>query len=693
MPPKIKVDVNLAKLSPQTTEALVNDPLDDVEIRNALGSDAKIIPYHELKNYRNMDELLPLKKDAAMLLYENSPMNGHWVCLTKNNGEISFFDPYGEVVDKQLQYSKYSKDRVEGGADQSLHQLLSTSKLPVFFNDYKYQRDGGDVNTCGRHTINFIRYNQRHGLDLEDYNEMMKKTQKETGMPYDELISKMVPIYLPNPSKGEGVDGGAKPTDQSLWNEVKAYTRTRFPKWSAYASGFAAKIYKERGGKWEDDGKGRPLKRWFKEVWTDVGGKDYPTYRPTKRISKDTPLTASEISPEELAKQAILKQEYKGDKNLPKFKGKGRPLNAPNKTCAEKFLDCVRAKKYRKVRGKNEKYDPDVKLPEFGVDSFQPHLGELAALAITGKKDYKAAQKLIAEVEKGMTPDEREKQKVITQEDLRRVAKVKPYRMKSAVKHKYNLARQMSVIGGDELEAAIRRGQKRFARYEVPYDIKGRDKDGRIIIQYRSNYDGTDKTALLPLMFVYDNKETASLFDPEDGKDAGRLYMGKKKARRENPYYASGFYEYDVDDPDNRDAMLDFDWLRGLHKKQKAEAELSAKAAAAIAAKPKSPPKAKAAAAAAEAFDPDADYEAKYYPQIRLWYVKDADRGIYYLPPSRFPHSAKERSIRVSEQELVEGDDTQYVGKLNEAKRFEVEPEMRKWWADYKKQHNIQVNK
>jgi hypothetical protein len=247
-------------------------------------------------------------------------------------------------VDKQLQYSKHSRERVEGGADQSLHQLLSTSKLPVFFNDYKYQRDGGDVNTCGRHTINFIRYNQRHGLDLEDYNEMMKKTQKETGMPYDELISKMVPIYLPNPSKGEG---GAKPTDQSLWNEVKAYTRTRFPKWSAYASGFAAKIYKERGGKWEDDGKGRPLKRWFKEVWTDVGGKDYPTYRPTKRISKDTPLTAAEISPEELASQAILKQDYKGDKNLPKFKGKGRPLNAPNKTCAEKFLECVKAKKYR----------------------------------------------------------------------------------------------------------------------------------------------------------------------------------------------------------------------------------------------------------------------------------------------------------------------------------------------------------
>jgi len=567
MPPKIKVDVNLAKLSPQTTEALVNDPLDDVEIRNALGSDAKIIPYHELKNYRSMDELLPKPKDAAMLLYENSPMNGHWVCLTKNKGEISFFDPYGEIVDKQLQYSKYSKDRVEGGADQSLHQLLSTSRLPVYFNDYKYQRDGGDVNTCGRHTINFIRYNQRHGLDLEDYNEMMKKTQKKSGLPYDELISKMVPIYLP------------------------------------------------KGGE---------------------------------------------------------------------ATGEGRPLNARNKTCAEKFLECVKAKMYRKVRGDkgNRRYDPDVKLPEFGIETTNPHLTKLASLAITGKDNYAAAQKLVEEVKKNMTPDEREALKQITQEDLRRVAKVKPYRMKSAAKHKYNLARQMEVIGGDELEAAIRRGLKRFPRHQVPYDVKGR-KDGRIIIQYQSTIDGKNKEVLLPLVFVFEeNKKPATLYDPEDGKDAGNLYVGKKKEKRTG--YRGNDYEVEVDDPENVDVSLDFDWLRGLHKRQKDE-ELRAKVS--------KPPTKEQLEAARGGFDPEADYEATYYPQIRLWYIPDADRAIYYLPPSRFPHSAKERKIRVSEEELVKGKDVEFVGKLNEAKRFEVEPEMRKWWADYKKQHNIQLKK
>ena len=49
-------------------------------------------------------------------------------------------------------------------------------------------------------------------------------------------------------------------------------------------------------------------------------------YRPTKRISKDTPLTADEIDPIQAIKQIALKQKIKGTKNLPKFEaGKKLP--------------------------------------------------------------------------------------------------------------------------------------------------------------------------------------------------------------------------------------------------------------------------------------------------------------------------------------------------------------------------------
>jgi len=105
---------------------------------------------------------------------------------------------------------------------------------------------------------------------------------------------------------------------------VKAYADTIYTKPSAYKSGFIVKKYKELGGTYLDDKKPKDLKRWFNEDWKDIGGLDYPVYRPTKRISEKTPLTPSEIKPSNLKKQILLKQDLKGEFNLPKFKEKNK---------------------------------------------------------------------------------------------------------------------------------------------------------------------------------------------------------------------------------------------------------------------------------------------------------------------------------------------------------------------------------
>jgi hypothetical protein len=85
---------------------------------------------------------------------------------------------------------------------------------------------------------------------------------------------------------------------------------------------YVQKLYKQLNGRYKDDGKERKLTRWMDEQWTDIGNKSYPVFRPTKRITKDTPLTVSEIDKENLQKQIKLKQKIKGKKNLPKFKPK-----------------------------------------------------------------------------------------------------------------------------------------------------------------------------------------------------------------------------------------------------------------------------------------------------------------------------------------------------------------------------------
>jgi hypothetical protein len=110
-----------------------------------------------------------------------------------------------------------------------------------------------------------------------------------------------------------------KPKDKMLYEKAKEIADKIYEKPSAYKSGFIVKKYKEMGGTYEGVVKNVGLKRWFAEEWKDIGGKSYPVYRPTKRITKDTPLTASEIDPIFAKKQIALKQLIKGKKNLPTF--------------------------------------------------------------------------------------------------------------------------------------------------------------------------------------------------------------------------------------------------------------------------------------------------------------------------------------------------------------------------------------
>jgi len=114
------------------------------------------------------------------------------------------------------------------------------------------------------------------------------------------------------------------PTNKTLYNKVKKEADKVYDKPSAYKSGWIVKEYKKRGGEYAGKKKeNKGLDRWYKEDWEDIGGKEYPVYRPTKRITKDTPLTESEISPTQLKKQIKKKQQIKGDANLPAFQKKG----------------------------------------------------------------------------------------------------------------------------------------------------------------------------------------------------------------------------------------------------------------------------------------------------------------------------------------------------------------------------------
>jgi hypothetical protein len=114
----------------------------------------------------------------------------------------------------------------------------------------------------------------------------------------------------------------AVPINKSLYKAVKEYADIVYDNPSAYKSGFIVKTYKKLGGTYKDNNAEHDLERWFREKWSDVGNKEYPVYRPTIRVNKNTPLTISEIDKKNLKSQIRLKQQIKGDKNLPPFKAK-----------------------------------------------------------------------------------------------------------------------------------------------------------------------------------------------------------------------------------------------------------------------------------------------------------------------------------------------------------------------------------
>lgn len=106
-----------------------------------------------------------------------------------------------------------------------------------------------------------------------------------------------------------------EPIDKILYEKVKAEIYKKNPQHSAYRSGLLVKEYKRRGGRYKGKSMEKEgLSRWFKEDWRTQSGKKTYTkegdiFRPTKRVSKDTPITMSELTKKEKKKASIEKQK------------------------------------------------------------------------------------------------------------------------------------------------------------------------------------------------------------------------------------------------------------------------------------------------------------------------------------------------------------------------------------------------
>jgi hypothetical protein len=171
-------------------EEVKEDALGDNIIRKYLPN-ARIIKYSELKNFNNIEDLLPNEQSYCILLYESQPNSGHWTAIMRIDDNIEYFDSYGNKPDLPLTWSK----NINASLGQSipyLSQLLNKTNRNVFYNDFQYQKENRDIATCGRHCIFRILCLTKNYYNLKQYCNFIKGLKYKSNESYDDIVSYMI---------------------------------------------------------------------------------------------------------------------------------------------------------------------------------------------------------------------------------------------------------------------------------------------------------------------------------------------------------------------------------------------------------------------------------------------------------------------------------------------------------------------
>ena len=154
-----------------------------------LNPKAKFIVYSEIHNLKNIDELLGKYEMAFILYLLQSETYGHWVCLFKRDGKMSYFNSYGLTPDEDFKYAKKGLRKLVHEEEPYLFELLAKSGYECEYNDYCFQ--GKNTSTCGRWSSH--RLWNRH-LNPDEYYLLIKKLCKYYKLNPDQLVTKLTKL-------------------------------------------------------------------------------------------------------------------------------------------------------------------------------------------------------------------------------------------------------------------------------------------------------------------------------------------------------------------------------------------------------------------------------------------------------------------------------------------------------------------
>ena len=168
-----------------------------------------VLKYPDLKYMNNLNDLFEesssdyrllrphydFDDNTCILLYMSRPNFGHWCSITRKvdldsgtDMRIDFLDPYGTIIDDQLDFINQDFRDESDQNKAYLCKLLSNFNGDVHYNSIQLQKLDGKSSTCGRYAALFLKYNQ---IPVERFAELLKKASKKNNISVDDLVTAM----------------------------------------------------------------------------------------------------------------------------------------------------------------------------------------------------------------------------------------------------------------------------------------------------------------------------------------------------------------------------------------------------------------------------------------------------------------------------------------------------------------------
>jgi hypothetical protein len=169
----------------------------DDELKKYLPS-TRVILNGDLDKFNSVDDLMPRNPDCVIILFRNSPNQGHWVLLSKYDNIVEYFDPYGYDISHPISWINHNQ-RQQLNEHNFIKPLFDNSSYKCVVNHYAFQnRKDLSIATCGRWCILRGLSVLNKKLRLPDFEKAIKQLKKETGRTYDNIVSDLINYHSSN---------------------------------------------------------------------------------------------------------------------------------------------------------------------------------------------------------------------------------------------------------------------------------------------------------------------------------------------------------------------------------------------------------------------------------------------------------------------------------------------------------------